>query len=915
MATRLQAVVELLADAGRSGAFDYSSHIAPLSGGGFVVTWGGAFDGVRARIFDSAGVALGDEFAVGPLWGVDGFAVTALASGGFAITWLERPDSSPAQLKAQIYDPAGAQVGGPITVSADAVFAAPAIAGLDSGGFIVAVPGQSGTIVAYRYDSAGNPVGAGFEVAAALGASEPDVVATPGGGFVVAWHSYPPEGGQEDVHLRRFDAAGTALGDTAAVAIGLVPQAQADLTVLASGAVVVSWSEFGADGADVYYRLLGADGTLGAASIAHDPAGDQRKPSVAALPDGGFIIAWDDRTGQGLDTSGVAIRAQRFDAVGNRVGDPFDLNGYKYGDQSNVDLVTLADGTLAAVYRDAGTESPGPNPGARVDLFHLATVVETAGGAGGENFAGTAAPDDMSGNGGDDVLSGAAGDDRLSGGDGDDTIAGGDGEDRIEGGAGADHLEGGRGDDLLLGGEGDDVLVYSADGSAAGFDRLEGGGGNDTLIAYLRDFQQGDNVATLLGGDGDDLFQVDWGFNFRPASSTLVIEGGAGTDTIESSISFTLPADVERLVLTGNHFIDGTGRSGDDVLIGNQAPNTLSGLAGNDILQGGDGNDTLNGGQGNDRLDGGAGADSMDGGEGDDVYVIDDPSDSVSEQLSQSGGFDTVESSIGYTLPYGVERLVLTGGAAIDGTGSGGNDVLVGNDAANTLLGQGGNDTLDGAGGADVLKGGDGNDVYLVGSTDDQVVELAGQGIDEVRTSLGSKTDYAQLYVLPDNVENLTGTSASAQGVRGNGLDNVVTMGGGNDLIVLDDGGNDRANGGGGNDFIYYGAAWTTADKTDGGAGTDTVGLMGSYSFTFAADSLVGVERLALYTGQPGAGGTANSYAITMVDANVAPGLQFFVTAASLAASESLVFNGSAESDGSFTLLSGAGADILVGGA
>jgi Ca2+-binding RTX toxin-like protein len=211
------------------------------------------------------------------------------------------------------------------------------------------------------------------------------------------------------------------------------------------------------------------------------------------------------------------------------------------------------------------------------------------------------------------------------------------------------------------------------------------------------------------------------------------------------------------------------------------------------------------------------------------------------------------------------------------------------------------------------MVGGAGNDSYVVDNNNDVVTELAGEGTDTVVTALGSKTppDRA-VYVLPAFVENLTGTSAGAQGVRGNSLDNVINMGGGHDLVVLDDGGIDTVNGGGGNDYIYYGDTLSAADVTNGGAGVDTVGLLGNYAagLVFTATNLVGVERMAFYTG----GGT-NSYTITMHDANVAAGTEFFVTAASLNAGETLTFNGSAETNGRFTIHGGGGADTITGGA
>ncbi|MBV8685468.1 MAG: hypothetical protein JO238_02135, partial [Alphaproteobacteria bacterium] len=946
MTTRLQSAGDALIDADKVNHIDDPSHVAALSGGGFVVAYDDIDRGIYARVFDANGAAQGAEFFVAKISSVSDFALTGLASGGFALSWVDSPAGAQAQLKAQIYDSSGSPAaGGAITVGPSNVFAAPVLAPLASGGFVLVERTQSAQIVAHLFDAAGAPAGPAINVASApsFGEYGPDVVALPGGGFAVSWYSFN-SGDAYDVYLRRFDAAGAPTGDAVTIAGGPGDQFSPHLLALSSGAIVAAWSQGeGPSENNLYTRLIGADGTLGAASRLNvSTLGDQREPTLAALPDGGYVIGWQDDRGQGLDRFATSIRAVRYDSAGARVGEEFDLNGYKIGYELRPELATLADGTLALVYTTFDNDFPAPLYGSRLELIDLVAVTPTSGGETADTLTGGAGADDLLGNGGDDVLAGAAGSDFLSGGEGNDVLDGGASEDRVEGGAGADRLTGGLGDDLVLGGDGDDILTYSVTGALGGVDRLEGGAGNDSFIVRINPYQHGEAGVTLDGGDGNDSFVVDWGSSYAFFTDTQVIlDAGTGDDRVEIGSGeggelITLGAGADTLVLTekygeyrgnsygslvvtdfspaagdrldleafipayvfawewdgesntfgeGRYFkleqkgadtilvsrysltgdfyplitflnvqassftaatlggipLDGsplpglvlTGGAGVDTLRGGLGPDTIDGLGGDDalyggygadLLRGGDGKDSLTGGggadrleggagndslygeAGNDRLDGGPGADGMEGGDGDDTYVVDDPSDSVYENFLRQDGFDTIESSVGYTLPYGVERLVLTGVAAIDGDGNGGDDILVGNDAANTLRGQGGNDLLDGAGGADVLKGGAGNDVYLVGSTDDTVVELAGEGVDEVRTGLGSKTDYTQLYVLPDNVENLTGTSASAQGVRGNGLDNVVTMGGGNDLIVLDDGGNDRASGGGGNDFIYYGA-------------------------------------------------------------------------------------------------------------
>jgi Ca2+-binding RTX toxin-like protein len=167
------------------------------------------------------------------------------------------------------------------------------------------------------------------------------------------------------------------------------------------------------------------------------------------------------------------------------------------------------------------------------------------------------------------------------------------------------------------------------------------------------------------------------------------------------------------------------------------------------------------------------------------------------------------------------------------------------------------------------------------------------------------------MYTLPDYVENLTGTSALGQGIFANSLNNLIKMGAGNDLIVLHHGGVDTVQAGAGDDFVYFGDTFTTADSVDGGIGFDTVGLLGSYDLTFAANNLVGIEKIGLYSG----GFVANHYKLVTIDANVAAGQALLVTAMGLSQGETLTFDGSAETNAMFIIYGGKGNDVLTGGA
>jgi Ca2+-binding RTX toxin-like protein len=294
--------------------------------------------------------------------------------------------------------------------------------------------------------------------------------------------------------------------------------------------------------------------------------------------------------------------------------------------------------------------------------------------------------------------------------------------------------------------------------------------------------------------------------------------------------------------------------------------------------------------------------------------------------LDPSGSFFTVLTKTGLVAVANpaAPALVGTEGAdSLDGflfsddiDGKAGDDHLSGFAGNDRLDGGTGDDTLVGGTGDDTLVGGTGDDTYIVDSRADVVTEKSGEGTDEVRTAVGSRTDYTALYALAGEVEKLTGTGLSDQGVSGNALDNIVTMGAGNDLVAADTGGKDIVDGGGGNDLLYFGAAWGAGDRAIGGEGDDTLALRGEYAdaIVFDPDDLVGIERLTVYSGAASPEGVASKYNLTMADANVAAGERLIVNGRSLLANEALIFNGTAETNGRFTVQGGSGGDDVKGG-
>jgi Ca2+-binding RTX toxin-like protein len=193
-----------------------------------------------------------------------------------------------------------------------------------------------------------------------------------------------------------------------------------------------------------------------------------------------------------------------------------------------------------------------------------------------------------------------------------------------------------------------------------------------------------------------------------------------GIDTVQSSVSYALSANVENLTLTGKLPINGTGNDLGNVIVGNAGANVLNGAAGNDTLTGGGGNDTVNGGDGDDVIfiaGKDAAGDSLSGGDGTDtIQVVGTAAVNLgglgigaSIEQWHGNGMGVLGGKTSDTLDFSGLHAV-TGLAYVDG--STGNDVITGTTFNDDLRGGVGNDTLTGGAGDDVLSGGKGSDVF-----------------------------------------------------------------------------------------------------------------------------------------------------------------------------------------------------------
>lgn len=548
----------------------------------------------------------------------------------------------------------------------------------------------------------------------------------------------------------------------------------------------------------------------------------------------------------GDDNANVIRGEAGIDVLVGGAGDDILIGGtgtdFLFGGSGN-DSLHGGQGPDSANYSDSGA-------GVTVNL--ALTVAQDTGAAGIdtlseiEDLSGSAFDDVLSGNDGANDIDGAGGNDLMSGGAGNDYYhvdsegdivieAMGEGIDSV-GSALTFHLSDFMENLYLLSGGG----VINGTGNAQnnlvsgngfvneirgedGDDRLLGFGADDTLYGGDGDdyFEGGTGNDALLGGPGDDFYYVI-------DEDAIVESQDEGFDTVQSGVSFILPAHVENLWLLGVEPTSGSGNDLDNGLIGDILSNTLSGMDGDDGLQGLEGDDILYGGNGDDTLAGGSGNDQLRGGAGDDVLDY-DPDD----VFTVDGGTGTDTLAIqgeGVALDLGgVAGAPITGIEFIDLTGIGFNTLLLRE--------------------ADIVSLSDDTDVLRINGDGDQVIAdgtwTAGgtaniDGLDYREYTLGNATLLIQTSVLfsadteeqdpgdPDNGPlDVVGTPDN-EALDGSAFDDRITGLGGNDVIdggagadtLIGGGGNDALNGAAGNDVLKGGGG---DDTLNAGSGDDTL--------------------------------------------------------------------------------------------
>ncbi len=411
----------------------------------------------------------------------------------------------------------------------------------------------------------------------------------------------------------------------------------------AGGYAIVHVDWIGNDNADIYLRLVKADGTVVGPKLINDGTlknGSQRIASVTELPDGRISIVWTDSS-----SSSGAIRTQIVDAREEvvTVEGTFHNDIYVGTNLTNAGDTLRGNGGDDTLFGGAGDDflnggigKDSFDGGAGFDIVsyfgaaegvkaNLATPSDNTNSAVGDRYTnveglrGSDFADILMGNGGNNSLEGSAGDDELYGGLGADTFLGGTGTDTVTyahaaaavvvnlqdrsknqgadaaGDVYADHVE------VLIGSIWNDVLhgYSSTVPGAENNDSIYGARGYDSVVGGLGDgyLNGGQENDTLNGGFGLDTLGGFDGFDF------------VSYENAQTGIETSLFSDHRTGEAVGDTYIRIEGLIGSahaDIFQGNSTNDELLGMGGDDQLRGEGGVDTLEGGLGNDTLDGGA---------------------------------------------------------------------------------------------------------------------------------------------------------------------------------------------------------------------------------------------------------------------------------------------------------------------
>lgn len=480
------------------------------------------------------------------------------------------------------------------------------------------------------------------------------------------------------------------------------------------------------------------------------------------------------------------------------------------------------------------------------------------------------------------------------------------------GNASADSVSGGAGNDnIVLGAGNDTYVVATANFTAA--DTISGGDGNDIIAlsdaatVIDADFTRVTSVENISMRDAAEALTITLDALANAAGVARVNGNGAANDTVTVTAAFTNALRVA--IGDGSDTVNASASASVVTVVVTEAGLTVA-----DVLTGGStSNDVL--------------SLTADGGTGDFTNV------SGFENFTVSGdagavGITTVDANIdaGATLTVNASALVSGANALTFSAAAESNGKVV-------VTGGGGSDAITlTANGADSVAGGSGNDTFTLTSAGFTVADtIAGGDGNDIIAMSDSATVIDADFTNVTSVQRLTSTGTANTNTLTATVGALALAAGVSSVI-----------GGTGVDTLTVDAAYTGTIRFTPTSGSDVVTAASSTATLQVATALGQINAGDTWTGGTGSSdelivtsGTATAttmanitaferittsaddaaFSITTADANVASGITMTVNAASLISTNALTFDGSAETNGKFSITGGNAGDTITGGA
>lgn len=777
--------------------------VASFENGNFVAVWGsldsaqdGSDSAIKGQLFSASGARIGAEFLVNTAAPGSQFtpAVTTFGEDRFIVTWVTTDpaqDGSGNAIKAQIFDSAGAKIGAEFLVNSQVSSSqfAPNVAELANGGFVISWDDYNGfDMKAQVFDAAGGRVGTEFRVNTRTDGfeEEGDIVGLAGGGFVATWRTTDStvDGSGQAVRGQIFDAAGARVGSEFMIN-NRVAGHQYDPTVaaLADGGFAVAWytadtTQDGSDGAIKAQIFSASGGRVGGEFLVNtQAAGNQNDPAIVGLADGGFAVTWVTSPLQyGGD---LVVSAQIFDGSGNKVSSEFPVPTPTGGSRFLPDIAQLENGNLLIAWTSVGGDGSGYAVHGQIFGLNLAPIISSGGGG---VTASISIPENLV------AVMNVTAIDAYSPSPLRFGLAGGVDVglftiDAITGAiafAVAPDFETPRdanGDNVY------EVIVAVTDGELSSAQNLSVSVANvnegvtisselgaDAVSLVLEENLTAVNIVAATDLDGDAVIFAITG---GPDAGLFMINAATGILSFRAALDYEAPADAGH-----DNIYDVVVQASDGSLADTQS---LSVTITNDRFEtftGTAARDILTGTIDGDTLLGLAGDDDLVAGDGDDVLNggagndrLDGGAGSDSATYADAAGAVRVDLQLAIAQNTGAAgKDLLIGVEHL--TGSAFNDQLSGNDLDNRLIGGAGIDTIKGAAGDDILIGDDGNDLIEGGAGADLVA--GGVGNDRLKGGTDGDT-----LIGGDGNDTLDGDTGA----------DILAGGAGSDIYLVDDSG------------------------------------------------------------------------------------------------------------------------------